>query len=78
MDNTKKVPIIGSVCFTGKLYTMSRNEASKMAINAGYEVKSGVTSNLTYLVTNDTNTSSSKNKKAKALKIKILTEEQFL
>lgn len=44
---------------------MSRSEASKLAENKGYEVKNGVTKDLTYLVTNDTNSNSSKNKKAK-------------
>lgn len=67
-----------SVCFTGKLNTMSRNDASKLAENNGYEVKDGVTKNLTYLVTNDQNSGSSKNKKAQKLGVKIISEEEFL
>lgn len=73
-----KKEIIGSVCFTGKLYTMSRNDASKKAIEAGYEVKNTVSAGLTYLVTNDTESNSSKNKKAKQLGTKVINEEEFI
>jgi len=66
-----------SVCFTGKLNTMSRGEAEKKAIAAGFEVK-GVNKKLTYLVTNDTDSGSSKNKKAKELGIKVISEKEFL
>lgn len=67
-----------SICFTGKLLTMSRGDASKKAEEAGFEVKGGVTKGLTYLCTNDTTTGSSKNKKAKELGTAIITEEEFL
>ena len=67
-----------SVCFTGKLNTMGRTEASKLAIVAGYEVLGGVSKKLTYLVTNDTGSGSSKNRKAAELGTKIITEEEFL
>lgn len=67
-----------SVCFTGKLYTMTRNEASELAIKCGFEVKNSVTKGLTYLVTNDTTSGSSKNKKAKELGTKIIDEETFI
>lgn len=67
-----------SVCFTGKLNTMSRTEASKKALDAGYEVLGGVKKGLTYLVTNDANSGSSKNKKAKELNVKVISEEEFL
>ena len=68
----------GSVCFTGALDTMSRAEASKRAVAAGYEVKSSVAKGLTYLVTNDSESGSSKNTKARQLGIKIITEKEFL
>ena len=67
-----------SVCFTGKLNTIGRTEASKLAIAAGYEVLGGVSKKLTYLVTNDTGSGSSKNRKAAELGTKIITEEEFL
>lgn len=67
-----------SVCFTGSLNTMSRSEAGKLAEEAGYKVASGISKKLTYLVTNDTSTGTSKNKKAQELGIKIINEEEFL
>ena len=45
---------------------------------AGYEVLGGVSKKLTYLVTNDTGSGSSKNRKAAELGTKIITEEEFL
>jgi len=67
-----------SICFTGKLNTMSRTDACKLAEKNGYEVKSSVTKGLTYLVTNDTESGSSKNKKAKELGTKIISETEFV
>ena len=66
-----------SVCFTGKLNTMSRGEAEEKAVQAGFEVKA-VNKKLTYLVTNDTSSGSSKNRKAKELGIKVISEDEFL
>ena len=57
---------------------MTRAQASKLAEDNGYEVKDGVNKGLTYLVTNDPNSGSSKNKKAKALGTKVITEKEFL
>ena len=67
-----------SVCFTGKLNTMSRSKAAKMAEDAGFEVKNAVNKGLTYLVTNDPNTNSSKGKAAKAFGTKIISEDEFM
>lgn len=67
-----------SVCFTGKLETMSRSDASKIAENAGFEVKTSVTKGLTYLVTNDADTNSSKGKNARKHGVKIINEKEFL
>lgn len=67
-----------SVCFTGSLNTMSRSEATKKAQEAGFEVKSGVSKGLTYLITNSPNSGSSKNKKAQQLGTKVITENEFL
>lgn len=67
-----------SVCFTGSLHSMSRSEASRKAEDAGFKVKNGVSRGLTYLVTNDKNSGSSKNKKAQQLGTKIINEEEFL
>jgi DNA ligase (NAD+) len=66
-----------SFCFTGKLYRMNRKEAETLVNDNGGEVKS-VTKNLTYLVTNDTTSGTSKNKKAQSLGVKLITEDEFL
>lgn len=78
VGNKSNTVIIGSVCFTGSLNTMSRSEASELAEKAGYKVLGGVTQKLTYLVTNDVYSNSSKNKKAKEYNITIINEQQFL
>jgi DNA ligase (NAD+) len=44
----------------------------------GYESKASVTKDLSYLVTNDSDSGSSKNKKAKQLGVKIISEEAFM
>lgn len=67
-----------SVCFTGKLDTMSRNDASEKAEAAGFEVLGGVKKGLTYLVTNTPDSGSSKNRKAQELGVKVINEQQFL
>lgn len=76
-SNTQKNTNGMSVCFTGKLNTMTRSDAEKKAIEAGFEIKN-VSKKLTYLVTNDTSTGSSKNKKAKELGIQVISENDFL
>ena len=76
-NNTKK-EFVGSVCVTGSLNHYSRKGFENFAIENGYEFKSGVSKGLTYLITNDTTSGSSKNKKAKELGIKILTEDEFI
>jgi DNA ligase (NAD+) len=67
-----------SFCITGKLNIISRNEAKELIISLGGQFKSGVTKTLTYLVTNDPSSGSSKNTKARDLGIKIITESEFL
>jgi len=67
-----------SVCFTGKLNTMSRTEAENLAKTNGFDVLSSVNKKLTYLVTNTPDSGSSKNKKAKEFGTKVITEEDFL
>lgn len=69
---------VGSVCFTGSLSSLSRNEAGKLAEKAGYEVKPAVSKGLTFLVTNTPLGETSKNKKARELGVKILSEVEFL
>lgn len=72
-------PVSGnSFCFTGELRSMKRSEAEKLVREKGGIIKSSVTKDLDYLVTNDPSSGSGKNRKARELSIKIIDEEQFL
>ncbi|MCR4940052.1 MAG: NAD-dependent DNA ligase LigA [Treponemataceae bacterium] len=67
-----------SFCFTGELYTMKRSQAEAKVKALGASVKSSVVKDLSYLVTNDTTSGSSKNKKAAQLGIPVIDEKTFL
>ena len=67
-----------SFCFTGELHSMKRADAELIVKNAGGSVKSSVTKDLSYLVTNDVASGSSKNAKAAKLGIPVITEDEFL
>ena len=57
---------------------MKRSDAEKMVKAAGGTTKSSVTKDLSYLVTNDVSSGSSKNRKAAELGIPVVTEKEFL
>ena len=57
---------------------MKRADAEQLVKKNGGSIKSSVTKDLSYLVTNDTTSGSSKNVKAAKLGIPVITEEQFL
>ena len=67
-----------SFCFTGSLATMGRAEAQDKVRAAGGAVRSGVTQDLTYLVTNEPESGSSKNRKARELGVAVIDEQEFL
>lgn len=67
-----------SFCFTGELYTMKRSEAEARVKALGGSAKSSVVKGLSYLVTNDTGSGSSKNRKAAELGIPVINEQQFI
>ena len=67
-----------SFCFTGELRTMKRQDAENLVKQNGGTCKSSVTKDLSYLVTNDTSSGSSKNQKAAKLGIPVITEDEFL
>ncbi|GHV95558.1 DNA ligase [Spirochaetia bacterium] len=67
-----------SFCFTGELVAMKRGQAEEKIKALGAQAKSSVVKDLSYLVTNDPGSGSSKNKKARELGIPILDEDQFL
>ena len=56
----------------------NRKEVKAKVEELGGKVTGSVTSKTDYLINNDKNSSSSKNKKAKELGIPIITEEQFI
>ena len=74
-----EVPLKGlSFCFTGELKHMKRNQAEEKVKALGGSAKSTVVKDLSYLVTNDAESGSSKNSKALELGVKIIDEEAFL
>ena len=64
---------------TGKLKHYKNRDLLKAEIEArGGKVVDSISSKTTYLVNNDINSTSSKNKKAKELNIPIITEEELI
>ncbi|MBP5402453.1 MAG: NAD-dependent DNA ligase LigA [Treponema sp.] len=79
IENISEGKLTGlSFCFTGELNSMKRQDAWELVKQHGGSIKSSVTKDLTYLVTNDTSSGSSKNVKAQKLGITIIDEKQFL
>ena len=67
-----------SFCFTGELKSMKRADAEALVKEKGGSAKSSVTKDLSYLVTNDKNSGSSKNAKAAKFGVPIINEDEFL
>ncbi|GHV18813.1 DNA ligase [Spirochaetia bacterium] len=65
-------------CFTGELTSMKRNEAEERIKALGGSAKASVVKDLSFLVTNDPESGSGKNKKAQGWGIPIIDEAQFL
>ena len=76
----KDTPIAGKTfVVTGKLNIFeNRNELVEKIESLGGKVSGTVSKNTSYLVNNDVNSSSSKNKKAKELNIPIITEQNLI
>jgi DNA ligase (NAD+) len=73
-----EMPLRGkSFCFTGELTGMKRGRAEELVKALGGGVKPAVVKDLSYLVTNDPESGSAKNVKARNLGIPIINEEQF-
>lgn len=73
------VPLKGfSFCFTGELNSMKRSQAEEKVKALGGTAKSAVVKDLSYLVTNDPESGSSKNVKARGLGVRIIDEDAFL
>jgi DNA ligase (NAD+) len=67
-----------SFCFTGELKAMKRSEAEDRVKALGGSAKASVVKDLSFLVTNDPQSGSAKNKKAEALGVPIIDEDFFL
>jgi len=67
-----------SFCFTGEMKKIKRSDAQEKIKSLGAQAKSSVVKGLSYLVTNDPLSGSSKNKKARELGIPIIDEDDFL
>jgi DNA ligase (NAD+) len=65
-----------SFLFTGTLTTLKRNDAEAKVLELGGNVASSVSKNLSYLVAGEK--AGSKLDKANALRIKVITEQEFL
>jgi DNA ligase (NAD+) len=67
------------IVITGSLESFkNRNEFKKFAEEKGFKVVDSVSKNTTYLINNDINSTSGKNKTAKKLGVPIITEKNFL
>jgi DNA ligase (NAD+) len=67
-----------SFCFTGELASMKRSEAEDRVRALGGSVKASVVKDLSFLVTNDPESGSGKNKKARSQGTPIINEAEFL
>jgi DNA ligase (NAD+) len=73
------LPLKGlSFCFTGELRAIKRADAEEKVKNMGGAAKSSVVKGLSYLVTNNIHSGSSKNKKARDLGVPVIDEAQFI
>lgn len=79
-NNTSSEKLKGTVfVITGSLNHFENREAAKNVIESyGGKVLGSISAKTTYLVNNDINSTSSKNKKAKQLNIPIITEEELI
>ena len=80
VEAPKATSTLGSICFTGKLETMTRSVAQEKARKLGYEIADSVGKGLGTLVVADAGLKgepSSKLKKAMKLGIKIMSESDF-
>ena len=76
---TGNYPLAGmTFVVTGNVHIYKNRDELKKTIEAlGGKVAGSVSKNTTYLINNDTESTSSKNIKAKQLGVKIISEEDF-
>ena len=79
VENDKKVATNKIFVITGTLkYFKNKDELKKFIESIGGKVVNSISNNTSYLINNDLLSNSTKNKKAKELKIPIISEEKFL
>jgi DNA ligase (NAD+) len=66
-----------SFCVTGSLSSMGRKEFQEFVVDHGGITKNSVGKGLTYLVTNDKESGSNKNKQAQKYGVSIINEDEF-
>lgn len=68
-----------TIVITGKLKTFKNRDALKEVIEAnGGKVAAKISGKTDYLINNDVNSTTAKNKEAQALGVKIISEEEFI
>lgn len=72
----KEKPVIGEVVITGKL-SMKRNDFEQLLKENGFILKNAVNKNTLYLITDDPDSGTGKNKKADELGVTKITEADF-
>ena len=79
LEENKEQKLKGKTfCITGKLINFkNRDELSNFIIKQGGKVVSAMSNNVTYLINNDIQSTSGKNKKAKELGKQIINEDMF-
>ena len=78
--------IVGEQTLIDKIFVITgdvhhfanRNELKEFIESRGGKVTGSVTGKTTYLINNDVNSTSGKNKKAKELNVPIISEDEFL
>ncbi|MDR1017569.1 MAG: NAD-dependent DNA ligase LigA [Lachnospiraceae bacterium] len=77
-ENNQRFAGVNFVITGDVVHFANRNEVKELIESMGGKVTGSVTSKTNYLINNDVNSSSSKNKKAKSLGIPIISEDEFI
>ena len=86
LQTTAPSVIVGEQTLTDKIFVITgdvhhftnRSELKEFIESRGGKVTGSVTGKTTYLINNDVNSTSGKNKKAKELSVPIISEDEFL
>lgn len=76
-EKKDSIELVGKIAVTGSLEGMTRKQFEELIGNYGYSLTGNI-KEAQYLVTNNPNSRSSKNKKAQELGIKVITQEEFI